>query len=198
MHAVIKIIFYIDHIKNAYNWVAAILDMQISKCNVISGYGSVSLVGETEFLEKTTSLSQVTDKLYNIMFYRPTANITDVKIQWKNPQKRWDDRHLEIDSEGRLRTKLYAKRDDFDFPIVNLPFTCICRKNSSSICIWYVYLSDDTTSVLVLRKATTSNLTIHGLIQPTTEPMINHVNHNIPDADNIYFLFQLQFKYSSA
>ena len=38
MHAVIKIIFYIDHIKNADNWVAAILDMQISKCNVISGY----------------------------------------------------------------------------------------------------------------------------------------------------------------
>jgi hypothetical protein len=41
--------------------------------------------------------------------------------------------HLNIDSEGRLRTKLYAKRDDFNFPIVNLPFTCICRKNSSSI-----------------------------------------------------------------
>ena len=80
--------------------------------------------------------------------------------------------HLDIDSEGRLRTKLYAKRDDFIFPIVNLPFTCICRKNSSSICIsyiciWYVYLSDDTTSDLLLRKATTSNLTIHGLIQPT-------------------------------
>ena len=38
MHEVIKIIFYINHIKNADNWVAAILDMQISKCNVISGY----------------------------------------------------------------------------------------------------------------------------------------------------------------
>ena len=114
----------------------------------------------------------------------------------KTPQKRWDDRHLDIDSEGRLRTKLYAKRDDFDFPVVNLPFTCICRKNFSSICIWYVYLSDDTTSVLVLRKATTSNLTIYGLIQPTTELMINYVNHNIPDADNIYFLFQLQLKYN--
>jgi hypothetical protein len=28
------------------------------------------------------------------------------------------DLHLEIDSEGRLRTKLYDKRDDFNFPIV--------------------------------------------------------------------------------
>ena len=27
--------------------------------------------------------------------------------------------HLKIDSEGRLRTKLYDKRDDFNFPFVN-------------------------------------------------------------------------------
>jgi hypothetical protein len=32
--------------------------------------------------------------------------------------------HLEIDSEGRLRTKLNAKRDDFNLPIVNFPFIC--------------------------------------------------------------------------
>ena len=30
----------------------------------------------------------------------------------------YPDLHLEIDSEGRLRTKLYDKRDDFNFPIV--------------------------------------------------------------------------------
>ena len=34
------------------------------------------------------------------------------------------DLHLEINSEGRLRTKLYDKRDDFNFPIVNFPFIC--------------------------------------------------------------------------
>jgi hypothetical protein len=34
------------------------------------------------------------------------------------------DLHLEIDSEGWLRTKLYDKRDDFNFPIVNFPFIC--------------------------------------------------------------------------
>jgi hypothetical protein len=34
------------------------------------------------------------------------------------------DIHLEIDSEGRLRTKLYDKRDNFNFPIVNFPFMC--------------------------------------------------------------------------
>ena len=34
------------------------------------------------------------------------------------------DLYLEIDSEGRLRTKLYDTRDDFNFPIVNFPFIC--------------------------------------------------------------------------
>jgi hypothetical protein len=32
------------------------------------------------------------------------------------------DLHLEIVSEGQFRTKLYDKRDDFNFSIVNLPF----------------------------------------------------------------------------
>ena len=36
----------------------------------------------------------------------------------------YNDLHLEIDSEGRLRTKLYDKRDDFNFPILNFPFIC--------------------------------------------------------------------------
>ena len=31
------------------------------------------------------------------------------------------DLHREIGSEGRLRTKLYDKRDDFNFPIMNFP-----------------------------------------------------------------------------
>jgi hypothetical protein len=36
------------------------------------------------------------------------------------------DLHLEIDSEGWLRTKLYDERDDFNFPIVNF---CLIRVN---------------------------------------------------------------------
>jgi hypothetical protein len=34
------------------------------------------------------------------------------------------DLHLEIDTEGRLRTKPYDKRDVFIFPIVNFLFIC--------------------------------------------------------------------------
>jgi hypothetical protein len=34
------------------------------------------------------------------------------------------DLHIEIDSEGWLRTLRYKKRDDFNFPIMNFPFIC--------------------------------------------------------------------------
>ena len=34
------------------------------------------------------------------------------------------DLYLDFDREGRLKTKLYDKRDDFNFPIVNFPFIC--------------------------------------------------------------------------
>ena len=34
------------------------------------------------------------------------------------------DLYLEIDNEGRLKTKLYDKRDDFSFPNVNFSFLC--------------------------------------------------------------------------
>ena len=34
------------------------------------------------------------------------------------------DLHLEIDSECRFKTKLYHKRDDFNFTIANFPFMC--------------------------------------------------------------------------
>jgi hypothetical protein len=48
------------------------------------------------------------------------------------------DLHLEIDSERRLRTKRYDKRDDFNFPIVNFPFVC---NNIPAAPVYGVYIS---------------------------------------------------------
>ena len=48
------------------------------------------------------------------------------------------DLHLDIDSEGRLRTKLYDKRDDFNFSIVNFPFIC---SNIPAVPAYGVYIS---------------------------------------------------------
>ena len=48
------------------------------------------------------------------------------------------DLHLEIDNEGRLRTKLYDKRHDVTFPIVNFP--CMCS-NIPAASAYGVYIS---------------------------------------------------------
>jgi hypothetical protein len=48
------------------------------------------------------------------------------------------DLHLELDSESRLRTKLYDKRDDFNFQIVNFPFRC---SNIPAAPVYGVYIS---------------------------------------------------------
>ena len=48
------------------------------------------------------------------------------------------DLHLEIDSEGRLRTKLYENRDDFNFLIMNFPFIC---SNIPAALAYEVYVS---------------------------------------------------------
>ena len=51
------------------------------------------------------------------------------------------DLHLEIDSEGRLRTKPYDKRDDFlNFPIVNFPFICSNNPGAPAYGV-YIFLS---------------------------------------------------------
>ena len=50
------------------------------------------------------------------------------------------DIHLEIYSEGRVRTKLYDKQDDFNFPIVNFPFIC---SNIPAASAYGIHLSQD-------------------------------------------------------
>ena len=60
--------------------------------------------------------------------------------------------HLEIDSEDRLITKLYDKRDDFNFPIVNFPF--ICSNIPAALAYGVCFLSGDTPEIVVLLKTT--------------------------------------------
>jgi hypothetical protein len=50
------------------------------------------------------------------------------------------DLHLEIDSEGWFRTKLYNKKDDFNFLIVNFAFIC---SNIPAAPAYEVYISVD-------------------------------------------------------
>ena len=67
--------------------------------------------------------------LYNSRFGDFVDSIYPIELEIKNTtdtdrSASYIDLHFEIDSDGRLRTKPYDKRDDFNFPIVKFPFIC--------------------------------------------------------------------------
>jgi hypothetical protein len=72
-------------------------------------------------------LQFVQDITYNRIQKQAYTNPTEFEIKDTADTARsasYLDLHLEIDSEGWLKTKLYDKRDDFNFPIVKFPFIC--------------------------------------------------------------------------
>ena len=71
------------------------------------------------------------DRIYPIEFEIKNTTDTDRSASYI-------DLHLEIDSRGRLRRKLYDKKDDFNVPIVNFPFIC---SNFSTAPAYGVYIS---------------------------------------------------------
>ena len=70
------------------------------------------------------------------MLYRLHLACAGFDLTDKHRSASYLDPHLEID--GRLRTKLYDKRDDFNFPIVNFPFI---SSNIPAASAYGVYLS---------------------------------------------------------
>ena len=69
-------------------------------------------------------------QLENCLIRRLASLVEDIELEIKDTtdtdrSASYLDLHLEIDSEGRLRTKLYNKRDDFNFLIVNFPLNLL-------------------------------------------------------------------------
>jgi hypothetical protein len=67
------------------------------------------------YTDDVLSLNNFVDRIYPIEPEINDTTDTDMSTSYL-------DLHLEIDNEGRLRTKIYDKRDDFNRPIVNVPF----------------------------------------------------------------------------
>ena len=61
-------------------------------------------------------------KCLGIMSKRFTSQLTAEKANTSDDQANYLDLTFIIESNNRLYTKLYDKRDDFDFHIVNFPF----------------------------------------------------------------------------
>jgi hypothetical protein len=67
------------------------------------------------YKDDVLSLNNFVDGIYPIEPEINDTTDTDMSTSYL-------DLHLEINNEGRLRTKLYDKRDDFNSPIVKFPF----------------------------------------------------------------------------
>ena len=71
----------------------------------------------------------------------------ELEIKDTTDAPKWDnylDLYLEFDEYGKLCTQLYDKRDDFDFPIVNVPCLAVIFQNPLHMVFlfhsWYVML----------------------------------------------------------
>ena len=82
---------------------------------------SLSDVKHAEIIEAFKSTSRYLDDLLNIdnRIYPPELQLNKANIS--NTEARFLDLHLSI-SNGFVSSKIYDKRDDFDFDIVNFPF----------------------------------------------------------------------------
>ena len=63
------------------------------------------------YSRRKTKFNDYIDVIYEI-------KDTTYAPKWTN----YLDLHLEFDEDGTLFTRLYDKRDDFSFPIVNFPY----------------------------------------------------------------------------
>jgi hypothetical protein len=79
----------------------------------------------------------------NCLIRRLASLVEDIELEIKDTtdtdrSASYLDLHLEIDSEGRLRTKFNNNRDDFNFLIMNFPSIC---NNIPAAPVYGVYIS---------------------------------------------------------
>ena len=83
-------------------------------CNSIKTFDFSTLYASFPHSKLKVRFGDFVDRIYLIELEIKDTTDTDRSASYL-------DLHLEIDSGGWLRTILYDKRDDFNFPIVNFP-----------------------------------------------------------------------------
>jgi hypothetical protein len=81
-----------------------------------------TFISSFRYIDDILSLNntQFGDCLHRIMIYPNELEVKDTTDTQESAF--YLDLHLEINNGGRLKTKLYDKRDDFTFSVVNFPF----------------------------------------------------------------------------
>ena len=75
--------------------------------------------------------------IYLLLIYPNELEVKDITDTQKSAS--YLELHPEIDNEGRLKTRLYDKLDDFTFQIINLPFI---RSNIQAASSYGAYTSE--------------------------------------------------------
>jgi hypothetical protein len=89
----------------------------------ILSFHSCTLTGSDDKYQKYTQLHKLNNSRFGDYLHRIYPNELEVNDTTDSEKSAsYLDLHLEIDNEGSLKTKLYNKRDDFNFPIVSFPF----------------------------------------------------------------------------
>ena len=84
---------------------------------------SCTLTGSDDKYQKYTQLHKLNNSRFGDYLHCIYPNELEVNDTTDNQTSAsYLNIHLEIDNGGRFKTKLYDKRDDFTFPIVNFPF----------------------------------------------------------------------------
>jgi hypothetical protein len=95
---------------------------------------TVSFNHTYRYIDDVLSINNHNFHKYVHMKYPNELEIKDTKESDKSAS--YLDILLNIDSNGRLTTTLYGKRDDFDFAIVNFPFLCSNIPLSPAYCAY--------------------------------------------------------------
>ena len=81
---------------------------------------SCTFTGSDDKYKKYTQLHKLNNSRFSDYLHRIYPNELEVNDTTDNQTSAsYLNLHLEIDNGGRFKTKLYDKRDDFTFPIVN-------------------------------------------------------------------------------
>ena len=96
-------------------------------CGIITKKPAVSFNHTFRYIDDVLSINNHNFHNYVHLIYPDELDIKDTTESDKSAS--YLDILLNIDSNGRLTTSLYDKRDDFDFAIVNFPFLCTICSN---------------------------------------------------------------------
>ena len=102
-----------------------------NKKKVASSFNFMSRYKDDVFSLNDSNFGGFVDRIYPIELEIKNTTDTDRSASYLGI-------HLEIDSEGRFRTKLYDKKDYLNFPIVNFLFIC---SNIPAASVYGVYIS---------------------------------------------------------